>query len=189
KIVRDRREAMAVQKQEERSKQERRIRKAWDASPISTTRLMSELNNCLPDDAVVFNEAISASIDLDRIISPEKPGSYFANHGGGIGQGLPGAIGIKLARPDQTVVAVIGDGAAMYTIQALWTAAHYDIPVTYIINNNQGYRVLKYNMNRYRRRQKITPRDEPFPHMDLTGPPLNFVDIARGMGVMGKRSN
>jgi len=186
RLARDRHEAMVVQKQEERSRQEKRAKKKWDASPISTTRLMAELGNCLPDNVVIFDEAITASPDLERTILLDRPESYFADHGGGIGQGLPGAIGIKLAKPDRPVVAVVGDGSAMYTIQALWTAAHNDIPVIYIIISNQSYRILKYNMNRYRGQRKIAPKAEPFPHMDLAGPSLNFVDMARGMGLAGK---
>lgn len=177
------RQALSSLKQEEIMRQEKRVKDTWDRAPISTARLMADIRDCLPEDVVIYNESITAGADLTRTILPDKPGHYFSNHGGGIGQGLPGAIGIKLAKPDQPVVAFIGDGSAMYTIQSLWTAAHYDLAVIYVIISNQSYRVLKYNMNRYRRMQNIAPKGQPHPHMDLTDPSLDFVEMARGMGL------
>jgi benzoylformate decarboxylase len=182
----ERRVLMASQKQNELERHKKRIQDKWDGSPISTPRLMAELNQCLPDDVVIYNESITASADLTRTLEPDKPGNLFGNHGGGIGQGLPGALGVKLANPDCLVVAIIGDGSAMYTVQSFWTAAHHRIPVIYIIISNQSYRILKYNMNRYRRMLKIAPKGQPHPFMDLTDPPLDFVEIARGMGLDGK---
>jgi benzoylformate decarboxylase len=177
------RQELSSQKQEDQMRQEKRAKDSWDHSPISTARLMADVRDCLPEDAVIYNESITAGADLTRTILPDRPGHYFSNHGGGIGQGLPGAIGVKLAKPDRPVVAFIGDGSAMYTIQSLWTAAHYDLAVIYVIISNQVYRVLKYNMNRYRRMQNIAPKGDPHPHMDLTDPPLDFVEMARGMGL------
>ncbi len=180
-----RRAAMAEQKQEEQARQKNRAEDAWDNKPISPARLMADLRTCLPDDAVIYNEAITASADLLRTLPFSKPGTLYGNHGGGIGQGMPGAVGVKLARPEQPVIALIGDGSAMYTIQSLWTAAHHGLHVIYIILSNQSYRILKYNMNRYRRSLK-NPSSELFPAMDLTDPPLDFVKIAAGHGVPGK---
>ncbi len=74
----------------------------------------------------------------------------------------------------------------MYSIQSLWTAAHHRIPVLYVILSNQSYRILKFNMNRYRRAIGASG-GRPYPAMDLTGPPLDFVGIAQGMGVGGRR--
>jgi benzoylformate decarboxylase len=71
-------------------------------------------------------------------------------------------------------------------VQSLWTAAHHHIPVLYIILNNQSYRILKFNMNRHRRGLQM-PAGRPYPHMDLTSPSLDFVSIAQGMGVAGRR--
>ena len=74
----------------------------------------------------------------------------------------------------------------MYTVQSFWTAAHHHIPVIYIILSNRTYRILKFNMNRYRRTLDI-PAGRPYTHLDLTNPTLDFVEIAHGMGVAGKR--
>jgi benzoylformate decarboxylase len=84
------------------------------------------------------------------------------------------------------VVAVSGDGSAMYSIQALWTAAHHDLAVVFVILNNREYRILKHNMDTYRQRFGVKP-DRGYPHMDLLPPDLGFVDLARGMGVAGAR--
>ena len=184
--ARQRRAALAAQKQQEYARQEQRAQERWDSSPIAPPRLMAALRDCLPENVVVYNEAITATADLMRTLVLDRPGSLFGNHGGGIGQGLPGALGVKLANPERPVVALIGDGSSMYTVQSLWTAAHHHIPVLYIILNNQSYRILKFNMNRYRRGVQI-PAGRPYPFMDLANPTLDFVSIAHGMGVAGQR--
>jgi len=71
-------------------------------------------------------------------------------------------------------------------VQSLWTVAHHHIPVVYVILSNRTYRILKINMNRYRRTLQI-PAGRPYTHLDLTQPVLDFVEIAHGMGVAGKR--
>jgi benzoylformate decarboxylase len=184
--VAQRRAAMAVQQQHERQHQERRAREHWDSVPIAPARLMAALRDCLPGHTVLYNEAITATSDALRTIPLEQPGSLFGNHGGGIGQGLPGALGVKLAHPDRPVVALVGDGSAMYSVQSFWTAAHHRIAVVYIILSNRTYRILKLNMNRYRRTLDI-PAGRPYTHLDLTQPELDFVEIAHGMGVAGRR--
>jgi benzoylformate decarboxylase len=81
---------------------------------------------------------------------------------------------------------VSGDGSAMYSIQALWTAAHHDLAVVYVIIHNREYRILKHNMGAFRRRFGVAA-DRAYPHMDLAMPDLGFVEMARGMGVGGRR--
>ncbi len=184
--AKERRAAMLLQKEREHERQGRRAQEKWDISPIAPARLMATLRDCLPGDVVLYNEAITATADLLRTIQFRRPGSLFGNQGGGIGQGLPGALGVKLANPDRPVVALVGDGSAMYSVQSFWTAAHHHIPVIYIILNNQSYRILKFNMNRYRRTQHLSAIRE-YPLMNLVDPPLDFIKIAFGMGVAGKR--
>jgi benzoylformate decarboxylase len=93
---------------------------------------------------------------------------------------------VKLARPDRAVVAVSGDGSAMYSIQALWTAAHHDLAVVFVIVHNREYRILKHNMDAFRRRFDVSI-DRPYLHMDLRRPELGFVEMAQGMGVAARR--
>jgi benzoylformate decarboxylase len=180
-----RRLAMAAQKQHEQARQEQRAREKWQQSPVAPARLMAALRDGLPPDVVVYNEAITATADMNRTL-PLEQGRLFGNHGGGIGQGLPGALGVQLANPGRPVVALVGDGSAMYTVQSFWTAARHQIPVLYVILSNRSYRILKLNMNRYRRTVQVPP-GRPYPFMDLTNPTLDFVEIAHGMGVAGLR--
>ncbi|ETW99097.1 MAG: hypothetical protein ETSY1_16190 [Candidatus Entotheonella factor] len=180
-----RREAMQAQKEQERERQKQRAERGWDSVPIASPRLFATLSECLPENVVIYNEAITAETDMTRTV-PLEQNRLFGNHGGGIGQGMPGAIGVKLANPDRPVVAMVGDGSAMYTIQSLWSAARHHIPVIYIILSNRSYRVLKFNMNRYRRQLDIAP-GRPYPFMDFDDPPLDFVQIAQGMGVASQR--
>jgi benzoylformate decarboxylase len=181
-----RNEALRALKGQDAEAQRARAAKRWDHAPIAVPRLMAELESALPPETIVVDEAITASPDLARTLTFERVGEYVGARGGGIGQALPGALGVKLAHPDRPVIAVSGDGSAMYSIQALWTAAHHDLAVVFVILNNREYRILKHNMDTYRQRFGAKP-DRGYPHMDLVTPDLGFVDLARGMGVEGAR--
>jgi benzoylformate decarboxylase len=181
-----RNEALRALKAQDAEVQRARAAKRWAGTPISVPRLVAEIEAALPADAIVVDESITASLDLTRTVQFERPGDYVGARGGGIGQALPGALGVKLAHPDRPVVALSGDGSAMYSIQALWTAAHHDLAVVFVILNNREYRILKHNMDTYRQRFGAKP-DRGYPNMDLVGPDLGFVDLARGMGVAGER--
>ena len=89
---------------------------------------------------------------------------------------MPGAVGVQLALPDRPVVAVVGDGSAMYSIQALWTAANAKLPITYVICNNGGYRIIK-------ERLKSFHGVESYTGMEFRDPPIDFTGLARSMGV------
>jgi benzoylformate decarboxylase len=181
-----RNDALRVLKAQDAEAQRARAAKRWDHAPISVPRLVAEIEAALPPDAIVVDESITASVDLARTVQFDRPGDYVGARGGGIGQALPGALGVKLARPDRPVVALSGDGSAMYSIQALWTAAHHDLAVVFLILNNREYRILKHNMDTYRQRFGAKP-DRGYPNMDLVAPDLGFVDLARGLGVEGAR--
>src|ERR1700751_6284804 len=101
-------------------------------------RVAAELRRGRPDDAVIVDESITASLDLARAFEYRGFGDYFGGRGGGIGQGLSGAIGVKVAMPDRHVVAISGDGSAMYSIQALWTAAHHKPAIGFLILAERG---------------------------------------------------
>jgi thiamine pyrophosphate-dependent acetolactate synthase large subunit-like protein len=159
-------------------------KKSWDSVPISAPRLMHEIRHALPDDALVFAEAITNSAHLTQALMPDGPGRLVRVRGGGIGPGLPGSLGAQLAQPDRKVVGICSDGAAMYSISALWTAAHHRIPVTYVMLNNAAYRILKLNMVEYLGK---AARGRGFTAMDLTDPELRFDRMAESMGVPGFR--
>jgi benzoylformate decarboxylase len=181
-----RNDAFRALKGQEAEAQRGRASKRWDHTPISVPRLMAELEAALPADAIVVDESITAGPDLARTVQFERAGDYVGARGGGIGQALPGALGVRLAHPGRPVVAVSGDGSAMYSIQALWTAAHHDLAVVFVILSNREYRILKHNMDTYRQRFGAKP-DRGYPNMDLLAPDLGFVDLARGMGVEAVR--
>ena len=184
--ARRRNAALAELKAKENAQQKARAEKAWDREPISMPRVMAEIRDALPARAIVVDESITASIDLARTLDFAAPGDYYGARGGGIGQGIAGALGVAVAAPKRPVVCISGDGSAMYAIQALWTAAHVGLPIVFVILANREYRVLKHNIDVYRQRFGIASQ-EPYAHMDLAGPPLGFVEMAAGMGVAGTR--
>jgi benzoylformate decarboxylase len=157
-----------------------RARQRWDSVPISAPRLMHELKAALPPNALIFAEAITNRGALEAALEPDEPGLIANVRGGGIGPGLPGSLGAQLACPERKVVGVCSDGAAMYSITALWTAAHHRIPVTYVMLNNASYRILKLNMRDYLGSAATNRR---FVAMDLTDPDLRFDRLAEAMGV------
>lgn len=182
--ARQRNDALAAQHEDLKTKAEARLDTLRDRSPMYPVRAIHEINSALPDNAIIVDESITASLDTGSGFRYEQPGDFYAARGGGIGQGVAGAIGTQVAHPDRPVIALSGDGSAMYSIQALWTAAHHELPIVFVILSNREYRVLKHNMDTYRHRFDAES-NRPYPHMDLTKPILNFVDMARGMGVDG----
>jgi benzoylformate decarboxylase len=157
-----------------------------DSVPLHMSRFAEELAIDLPEDAIIFDEAITNSPELCRYIPPTTVGHYLQTRGGSLGVGIPGAIGIKLAHPDKTVIGVTGDGGAMYTIQALWTAVHHKINAKFVICNNQGYHILKLNILHYWREHQIPEHDYPS-SFNLCEPDIHFDEIARAMGVQAVR--
>ena len=163
-----------------------RVQVLPDTRPMPVDRMMYELAQALPDNAIVADEAITSRGSLLQAVEPSEPGSYYAIRGGALGWAMPGALGIKLANPDRPVVAVVGDGASMYTVQALWTAARYNIPVTYAICNNRSYRILKVNMDVYLRGMlEDAERSSEYVGMDFATP-LPLAELAQAMGVAGR---
>jgi len=159
-------------------------RARWDEIPTAPGRMMKELADALAPGTLLFDESVTAGGYLMCYLRFPEPGRHFRATGGGLGPGMPAPIGLKLARPGHPVLSVVGDGAALYTIQALWTAAHHRIPVTWVIANNASYRILKLNMLEYLRDEAAGHR---FLAMDLTDPALDFARIAAAFGVKGVR--
>ncbi len=152
-------------------------------TPMHSSVFMEELAKHVPEDVMIFDEALTTSPDLTRYMPPTLPDHFFQTRGGSLGVGIPGAIGIKVAHPEKTVIGFTGDGGSMYTIQALWTAARYNIGAKFVICNNQSYMLLKLNILQYWTDQVGAPVHE-FPHsFDLGNPVINFAELARSMGV------
>ncbi|MET0496019.1 MAG: thiamine pyrophosphate-binding protein [Actinoplanes sp.] len=154
-----------------------------EETPLRMSVVARRLAEQLPADAIVFDEALTNSPDLTRWLTPSTPGQFFQTPGGTLGVGIPGAVGAKLAHPGRTVVGFTGDGGAMYTYQALWTAAHHRIGAKFVVCNNSSYRLLKENLVRYW--QDTGGSDgRPFPpFFDVHEPGIDFTALAGSLGV------
>ena len=160
----------------QREKALRDARAAANAHPINPHFLMMSLVNALPNSAIVVEEALTSAPALASFLPMQGATSFYGLASGGLGFGVPGAIGISLAQPGRPVVAAIGDGSAMYGIQALWTAAHLKLPITYVIINNRSYRIIKERLLAGRQSSR-------FVAMDMNDPPIDFVSVAKGLGL------
>ena len=179
-----RRAALAEAHARERAELERRAEAEAARVPIAPLALVHALARHAPADVVVVEEAVSSSAGVRTFFRCADPKSFYALRGGGIGWGLPAALGVKLALPERPVLALVGDGSAMYTIQGLWTAAHEGIAAVYVILNNASYRILK---QRTRALKGFSAADDRYVAMDLDRPPIDFVGLARALGVPGER--
>jgi benzoylformate decarboxylase len=164
---------------------EKRIEEEKDRIPISVTALMAALREAMTADTVIVDDCWSSSGMLRQILDLSGPKQFFrSRRGGSIGWGLPGALGVRLGMPEKPVVVVSGDGSAAWSMQSLWTAARYRIPVTFVIINNATYRQVKLV-------RKIVLGDYPLIEkhdgMDLDKPVVNFSMLAQAMGVKGEQ--
>ncbi len=144
---------------------------------ISGTEAMAALAGTFPDDGIIVLEAPSSTIALRNQLRLSKPGSYYFGAGGGLGFGLSAALGVQLAQPDRPVVCVLGEGSAQYAITGFWTAAAYDIPVTFLVLRNSEYAILKWF--------SLAEGVENAPGLDL--PALDVSAVAQGYGVESQR--
>ena len=161
-----------------------RARAEAERTPMTSLALMSAVADALPAEAVVVDESISSAAGLRSLLRSDDPHSFYGLRGGGIGWGLPAAVGVKLALPGRPVVGLIGDGSAMYTCQALWTAARYGVGVTFVILNNSSYRILK---QRTHAMKGLAAQTDRYVAMDLDDPRVDFVRLAESLGVSAER--
>ena len=142
------------------------------ATPIPPRYLMQQLRRLRPRDSIIVEEAPTSREPMNDQLPIEQANGFITTGSGGLGFGLPASVGVALAEPDKRVIAIIGDGSAMYGIQALWTAAQSKLPMTILIVNNGGYLALKH-------------MGELFQMQDLVGvdvPGIDFVALARSLG-------
>lgn len=157
-----------------------------DDVPMHFSRFMEEFAPKLPEDVIIFDEALTCSPPIVRYKPTSQVGHYFLTRGGSLGVGIPGAIGAKLANPDKTVIGFTGDGGSMYTIQALWTAARHNVDAKFIICNNSSYRLLQLNIQAYWKEIGVPEHDFPL-SFDLSKPAIQFDQLSRAMGVPAVR--
>jgi benzoylformate decarboxylase len=144
-----------------------------DGDPLDPGSVYGVLADELPGDGVVVLESPSSTLALRNRLRLSRPGSYYFGAGGGLGFGLAGAIGVQLAQPDRPVVCVLGEGSAQYAITGLWTAAAYDVPVTFLVLRNSEYAILKW----FADIEQVTGS----PGLDL--PKLDTASVAAAYGV------
>ncbi|MGB9301757.1 MAG: thiamine pyrophosphate-binding protein [Anaerolineae bacterium] len=179
----------AAQRREEHSSRRAGEREAlladieaqWDQRPMTPATLMGALSRVLPPNTALVDEAPSTQCDLLETLGvPRDPTGHIGPRGWALGWGVGCAVGVKLAWPERPVVAVLGDGAALYGIQGLWTAAHHHIPVVFLIANNAQYKILKLIGTEMQLPQVAQGR---YLGMDLAEPEVDFVGLARSLGV------
>jgi len=144
--------------------------------PLTSAHVFSALARRLPQDAVVFEEAPSSKPELHARIPARAPGGFLSPAMGGLGFAIPAAIGVRMARPERPVLAIVGDGSSLYAIQALWSAAHYGVGVVFVILANGGYAVMD-RLAELQGGASVWPR---FPEIDLAG-------LARSFGCPARR--
>ncbi len=184
-VAAERVRAHAACRAAERARLDAEITAQWDTRPMTPLALMGALARVLPPDAAVIEEAATTHRNvLERLGVLRDPTGHLAHRGWVLGWGLGCAIGVKLAWPDRPVIALLGDGAALYGIQGLWTAARYRAPVTFVIANNAQYAILKAGAAVMG--LKHVPRPD-YRGMDLDDPAVDFVGLARSLGVQAYR--
>ena len=142
------------------------------ADPIPAEYMLHAISAAMPANAALVEEAPSHRPLMHKFLPMRGQDSFYTMSSGGLGYGLPAAVGITLGRPERRTVCLVGDGSAMYSIQALWTAAQRKLPLTVVVVNNGGYGAMR-SFSQVMQVRKV-------PGLELPG--IDFVDIARGMG-------
>jgi acetolactate synthase-1/2/3 large subunit len=153
---------------------------------LTAEKVCKAIGHLMPERSIVVDEAITSGLMLPLMTAGCPRHDLITLTGGAIGQGLPSAIGAAIACPDRPVLALIGDGTAMYTIQALWTMAREGLNVTAVIFANASYSVLNVELERVGA-ERIGPKARS--QLDIAGPTLEFARLAQGMGVHGVRTD
>jgi benzoylformate decarboxylase len=156
------------------------IVKTKDKSPIDPDYLALQVVGAMPDNAILVDEGLTSSRNIVALRPHRDRYGYHALASGGIGWGVPASVGVSLANPHRPVVCYSGDGSAMYSIQALWTAAHHRLPLSVVIVNNGGYRIIKQRLLSFH-------GDDNYIGMDFVDPPVDFAGIARSLGLEAVR--
>jgi acetolactate synthase-1/2/3 large subunit len=151
---------------------------------INSTTLAQSLGALIPENAVVVDEGVTTGRSFFPQTRAAHPHTWLQNMGGSIGIGMPLAVGAAVACPDRKVLNLEADGSAMYTLQALWTQARENLDVTTVIFNNRSYAILRHELTNVGA-QNVGRK--ALDMLDLSRPDLDFVGLAKAMGVPGQR--
>ncbi|BAM92316.1 putative thiamine pyrophosphate-requiring enzyme [Bradyrhizobium oligotrophicum S58] len=151
------------------------IEAARERTPIDPDYLALQVADAMPQHGILVDEGLTSARYMTALWPYRDRYNYHGLASGGIGWGLPASVGVSLANPDRPVVCYSGDGSAMYSIQALWTAAHHKLPLSVVIVNNGGYRIIKQRLLSFH-------GDDNYIGMDFADPPVDFAGLARSLG-------
>ncbi|KQN42943.1 acetolactate synthase [Serratia sp. Leaf50] len=140
-----------------------------------------EVVRAIGPDVAIVDEALCVSPLVRKFLTSHNSGQYAFMRGGALGWGMPAAIGYSLGLGKQPVVCLVGDGAALYSPQAMWTAAHENLPITYVVMNNQEYNILKNFMRN--QAHYSSAQTNTFIAMDIVNPCINYLALAQSMGL------
>ncbi len=152
---------------------------------FTADKVCKAVGHLLPDKAIIVDEAQTSGVMLPVMTAGAPRHDVITLTGGAIGQGLPSAVGAAIACPDRPVLALVGDGSAMYTIQALWTMAREKLNVVAVVLNNRAYAILNVELQRVGAAE-AGPKAKS--QLDLQDPALDFVQMSRSMGVPAVRA-
>jgi benzoylformate decarboxylase len=153
-------------------------------SPIAPEYLMLCISQVVPKDAVIVEEGLTSTRSLLGFLDITHRQRFYGLASGGIGWAIAGAVGVQLALRERPVLAVIGDGSAMYSIRALWTAAHLKLPITFVITNNRSYRILKERVHALK---GPAAAQDCYLGMDFRDPPIDFPALSQSLGVPARQ--
>lgn len=179
--ARRRRESLERENRRIRAERDSEADEQADRSPIAVSRVVRALREALPSHAVIVDESLTSTRALLRHY-PLRPEGFYGIKGTGLGWGLPAALGHQLGDADRPVVAFMGDGATLYSLQALWSAAHYGASLTTVVVNNRSYKILKEGLRAYR-----GGGDGHYLGTDLSEPAIDYVALAGSFGVPARR--
>ncbi|MGJ4897213.1 MULTISPECIES: thiamine pyrophosphate-binding protein [unclassified Bradyrhizobium] len=151
------------------------IEAARERTPIDPDYLALQVAEAMPEHGIMVDEGLTSARYMTALWPYRDRYNYHALASGGIGWGLPASVGVSLANPDRPVVCYSGDGSAMYSIQALWTAAHHKLPLSVVIVNNGGYRIIKQRLLSFH-------GDDNYIGMDFVDPQVDFAGLAKSLG-------
>jgi acetolactate synthase I/II/III large subunit len=160
-------------------------RPALPSGALGPASIASILGALIPENAIVVDESVTTGREFFGETAGAPPHDWINNRGGSIGYGLPVAVGAAIACPDRKVIALIGDGSAMYTVQALWTMARDGLDVTTLIFANNAYNILRGELTNVGVRN---PGPRAVDMLTIGRPDLDWVSMSRGMGVPGRRA-
>ncbi|MEW5736732.1 MAG: acetolactate synthase large subunit [Thermodesulfobacteriota bacterium] len=175
----------AVGASETKPRLQQAVRPKPPSGKLTASKVCQAVGALMPDNAIISDEAQTSGIKLPAFTVGAPRHDLLTLTGGAIGQGLPVAVGAAIAGKGRPVIALVGDGSSMYTIQSLWTIVREELDITTIVFNNRSYAILNIELQRVGA-EKIGPKAKS--QLDLSQPAIDFVALAMGMGMPAQKA-